>query len=367
MAISYITGIPGSGKSYYAVYQIWYNFIREPKKNDKIKFKDYKICYTNINGFKFDKNEKLKPLDILELKSNLTNLYALYQSGANDDELNELALELELNYCLIIIDECHNFFNKKDDEVLIWWLTYHRHLYQDIVLITQDLSLVDKGYKAIAEYFYKALPAAVRLFTNSFRYHQFTSYQMYQKDLIDKKGTHIPLLPEVFALYKSGDRTSNKSYVRKFIYISLIIMFLAFSGLYFFIDYIKGDVPEPTKINNDINLTNEFNTALIQMDNLVDDNKTENYIYFISCLKNECSITNKDKDRFLTISKDYLYFLLEKSNPIYSEQSKAFKDNDKVFSVFEHDIFNHLKLKGVSDDKKSDNTDMYNSEFSLFK
>lgn len=365
MAISYITGIPGSGKSYYAVYQIWYNFIREPKKNEKIKTKDYKFLYTNINGFKFDKNDKFKPLDMIELKSHLTSLYALYQSGANDDELNSLASDLGLNYCLIIIDECHNFFTKKDDEVLIWWLTYHRHLYQDIILITQDLSLVDKGYKAIAEYFYKALPAAVRLFKNSFRYQQFTSYQMYQKDLINRKGIHIPLLPQVFALYKSGDMTSNKSYVRKFIYISLFIMALTFIGFNFFIDYIKGDIPEPVK--NDINLTNEFNSAVNQINTiLVDDNKTNHHIYIISCLNDECSITNKDKDRFLTISKSYLYFLLTDSKPIYNEQIKGFKGDDKVFIVFEHDIFNHLKIKGVSDDKKGNNTDMYNPEFSFF-
>ena len=58
MAISYLTGIPKSGKTYLAVYKIWENFVKEPKKSifskESPKNK-YKICYTNINEFDFSK------------------------------------------------------------------------------------------------------------------------------------------------------------------------------------------------------------------------------------------------------------------------------------------------------------------------
>lgn len=64
---------------------------------------------------------------------------------------------MKLNHCLIVVDEAHNFFNKKNDEILTWWLTYHGHLYQDIILITQDLSLIDTGYKAVAEFLLRLL------------------------------------------------------------------------------------------------------------------------------------------------------------------------------------------------------------------
>jgi len=51
--ISFFVGVPGSGKTYYAVDKIYNNFSNEQEvKKDKHK---YDVCYTNINEFEFEK------------------------------------------------------------------------------------------------------------------------------------------------------------------------------------------------------------------------------------------------------------------------------------------------------------------------
>ena len=86
------------------------------------------------------------------------------------------AKKLNLYKALFVIDEAHNFFQTKDD-VLVWWLTYHRHLYQDIFLITQNLALIDRKYKPLAEYFYKAVPSSLRLNKKVFKYKSRYCYE----------------------------------------------------------------------------------------------------------------------------------------------------------------------------------------------
>ena len=105
MAISYLTGIPKSGKTYLAVYQIYENFIKVPKPSffDKFikkpkKADKYTICWTNINEFDYSKSEKIKALDVNDFKYNLSLLYDLYVGGANDTELNEKAADFKLNH-----------------------------------------------------------------------------------------------------------------------------------------------------------------------------------------------------------------------------------------------------------------------------
>lgn len=162
MAITYIVGNPGSGKTYFAVHKI-YEFFIEPKLpvkkifgfklKRKLKNFDYLYCYTNINGLDFSISNKLLSFDFDVFYLCLIELYNLYNQGVNDDTLNLKANELKLFKIMLIIDEAHNILKNKDDKILIWWLTYHRHLHQEIIFITQDLSLISSEYKRIAEFF----------------------------------------------------------------------------------------------------------------------------------------------------------------------------------------------------------------------
>lgn len=363
MAITYITGVPGSGKSYFATYQIWKNFIREPKKcifkNKEKNFNKYDIVYLNINRFKYDLNPKFEEFHNDDFTAKLVELYNCYveTSGKDDDVLIEKAKDLNLYRALIIIDECHNYLGIKESEVLKWWLTYHRHIYQDIILITQDLSLVAVPYKTIAEHFYQAMPSSVRLFTNSFRYLQYVSYRMYQKDLIDTKGLHIPIVEEVFDLYQSGDKTSNKSQVRKFLYISFVLIFLAFLCFYFFKKSLVSDSPKISSV--DIpkeSISNvSYSPKISNVNVLVDNNSTkDNYkhTYIFNCFKGFCNL--KDEKKFYPVS--LIFDVASKNEILYSHYFSTFKGMYVYIYVFKDGVFDFLITdKGVSDEKNSIN------------
>ena len=356
MAISYLTGIPKSGKTYLAVYKIWDNFVKEPKKSlfskESPKNK-YKICYTNINEFDFSKSDKIELLKVDDFKYNLSLLYDLYQAGANDTELNAKADEFRLNHALIVIDEAHNFFTKKDD-ILTWWLTYHAHLYQDIWLITQDLSLIDTGYKAVAEYFYKAVEPARRLITSRFRYQQFSSYKMNGVDLIKGGGFTLPAIDEVFKMYVAGEKTKGSSIVVKFFALALILAFITFVA---FNLYIKILSPKSEEIKEEP--INQTQTQTIQEP--IKEEKKENeilpFIYEVRCYYETCKIS----DKYEKFDLSYLSFLLSRSPPEFAKR-KAMSKGVLIYIVgFKKPVFDNLKKEEKNEKSFFDNNLLYGS------
>lgn len=215
MAITFITGIARSGKSYYSVhylYQMYKNHLHktnwfmqwwryyvsplEPKEY-------YQTTYTNINEFNFDFSERIKPLDFAELRAKLKKLHDLRVNQNKDDkEMIVESKKLGLHNCLFIIDEGAHYFTKPVDKVLIWWLTYHGHLYQDIHIITQHMDQVPSEYIKNGEFFYMAYPSSSSIFKNKINY----------------------------GLYKSGKLPNRKPILMKFVPIFLFLfIFLFFS------------------------------------------------------------------------------------------------------------------------------------------
>lgn len=253
------TGVPGSGKTYRAVDHAYNCFI---DKNSKYYGK-YKRLYTNINEFDFDtfnavddsvetspKNQFVKVFSIKRKKRELIasdsavvadakalsinfdnlilildELHKLYLTNATDLELMALADELNVSDSLFIIDEAHNFFSA-ENKTLIWWLTYHRHLHQDIILITQNFSLIYRKYLTCGEFFYRAVQSSLRVRDGIFTYHQFISSKLYKKDHTDT--IKVKFNPAVFALYSSGANTQGKKVIRKFIIIGVLLVVLVF-------------------------------------------------------------------------------------------------------------------------------------------
>lgn len=249
MAITFYTGIPRSGKSLKAVAKIYHTFVTPKlskldtyliKKGIKKPFVNpYENCYTNINQFNFEISPLIFKFDFDEIYNKLNELYVLYMAKKSDEELIEKAKELNIYKSLFVIDECHNYLKSKENPVLVWWFTYHGHLFQDIILITPDLKLVNDEYKRVAEFFYKAVPQRLRVSKNVFKYRSFSSYQMYQKDLINTET--LKVIPEYFNLYVSGDSPKSKSIIHKFIFIMLILFLITPFLVYKFIDNLNQD------------------------------------------------------------------------------------------------------------------------------
>lgn len=103
-------GVPGSGKSYKAVYTIYETFLND--KSDRYGKKD--LFYTNIHEFKFDRfPNKGFPFVPNTLISQLSQLRLLDIQGKSKDEIIELARSMNLFNCLIVWDESQTFFSKK--------------------------------------------------------------------------------------------------------------------------------------------------------------------------------------------------------------------------------------------------------------
>jgi zona occludens toxin len=224
----FVLGVPGSGKSYWGVNYCYDTFLN----NKSSIFGQNSHFYTNIDQFSFSSfpDGVAFNLDFDDLKAKLTELHHLkINQKVSDADLQAKAKELGLLKALFVIDEAHNYFDNKDT-VLVWWLSYHRHLHQNIILLTQNLSLIDSKYKAFSENFYQAMPSSLRLFSSSFRYRKYINSRM-AKD--HRAGTlTLKFNPDVYSLYHSGANTQGSKVILKFIAVALVLLGLFFVVLF---------------------------------------------------------------------------------------------------------------------------------------
>lgn len=242
-----VTGVPGAGKTNYAMVRVAKTFSIDEELKKKIpnefKIKDVDKAFTNINELKIDKLHNVGKLDMDELIEKLTKLHHHYKKDKwTDKQLNELATEQGINNAMFLIDECHNYFDSPNT-VLIWWLSYHRHFNQHIILITQNLSLVNSKYKSFSEIFLKAIPSTLKVFNSHNVYRKYTSSRMSKNTEAGK--IKVKKFQEVFELYGSGANHNSKSLVLPYL-IGAVGLILAIV-LYFKFGYSNDVVPEETQ------------------------------------------------------------------------------------------------------------------------
>ncbi|ANE35838.1 zonula occludens toxin (Zot) family protein [Campylobacter iguaniorum] len=361
MSIHYIIGNPGSGKTFYGVNVLYESFIKKPKSNLLTKFiksndevKKYDIAYTNINQFDFTKSDKIQPLVFSEILSKLTLLYNEYKfNQASDEVLIQKSKELNLYNALFVIDEIHNFFNEKENEVFIWWLTYHRHLYQELYLITQDLSLVNSEYKRIAEFFYKAVDSSKRFFSKKFRYIQYSNYKLYQKDVV--RTFHVDFSDECFNLYHSGKNGVGSSFVKKYLLLSLMIAIITAIFFSIFVLYMTPDIPENKPIQDFNSTSKPINKPTIKI------NTDDLFFYQIECVFDDCHFLNSDQ----IYDKKIIKFLLNKTEIVYQSIKYRAENLETISYFIKDDVFKVLNIKfrlsyedkkGLTDEKTSFNS-----------
>lgn len=291
--ITFLLGLPGSGKSYYAVDRIYNNFsvYDEAKRDKKVTFKN---CYTNINQFKYDKVKNVSVLDFEKLHEILKRLHSFTKGKKKKDDnyLRKFCSRCKIKDTLFVIDEAHNYFDKKD-LVLVWWLSYHRHLHHEIILITQNLSLIESKYKAFSEFFYVAKPTSLKLFKSDFKYNVFTHSRLSKASNVGSKK--IKKNDKVFALYHSGDSISTSNMVLKYILIGLAIFIALILFIYFYVLDNSSAVEDVTSPGNknvtellNSSVTDRRNKSVIHQEDYFNDYKDLILLTF-SCSTNYCS------------------------------------------------------------------------------
>jgi len=217
MSLFLITGLPRSGKSYYAVWYIATKYFDRSKNGEftlKKEFADLKII-SNIDSLKLP-HESL--IDVLSKYPSATHFF----SYENQQKVAE-----KYPKTIYLVDEPQFYFpfNFKDTKVFNW-IQLHGHFGQDIYFITQDKKNLPFGITSLAEQEIKALPKTSSLFFGRDLWYNFIAGDT----IVDKKFKFKRSW--VFKLYKSESSKSVEKTRNPFLkYMVLLLLVLAF-GIY---------------------------------------------------------------------------------------------------------------------------------------
>lgn len=342
--IIYYLGIPGSGKSYAGVDLIYNNFTDNDDAKKDLK-KGYLSAYTNINDFKFDKCQNVYNFDYDVFYKQLSELHTMYKDKKSDDELIEKAKEFNIYKTLFVIDECHNYLSLPD-KVLIWWLTYHRHLYHDIILITQNLQLVNAKFKPLAEAFYKAKSSSLTLNKKYFHYMYYTESRLTKASFVNTKK--VLKRKGVFELYKSGDSVESKNVILRFIYIAIFMFLLLLVGGYYFI----SSSTSTTSIKNHSvhHIVNDEDTN-VSSDVVVPDSDFDAsnvVLVVLTCTNDMCSYKNTYFDiKVLSYAKDKFYFHIINSRRMFASVKLSIAVDNSFLNFIQG--INNADTQNISD------------------
>lgn len=318
--LSIILGPPRSGKTYKAVYLIneQYQLYCENKSN-------YRFIYTNINGLKFDEFKgfvkKFDKLDFIEVVNKENLLNKQHETGFIDvgDDYDSYAIKNgiyeDYHHSLIILDEAYNVFDKKFNDSLGRFLSYHGHFGIDVIFLLQSKRQTNREYLVHTELMYVAQPSGKRLISKLFRYKVYSTSIQRNDNLI--KTENLKFDKKISDLYSSGSKQIYKSYAtRKILFLFILIVF---SYLFYkFLQPKDTNQIEPITQEDrflDINISNDI--AVIkdtQITEVSDINKTifnENKTYLkITCFPNVCKFRNYNFD----LSLDSFLEVLATSN-----------------------------------------------------
>lgn len=235
MAIRLYSGIPGSGKTYRVVYELKYTDL----------LKKYYIFH-NIPNLKIE-HPHLKHYGP-ESDFNPSDLFT-YET---QKQISEQIKEQYNKNVLWIIDECDKLGMDRVNRNHKEWLSMHRHLGQEIYLITQSRFNIAKDYMNLIEVEIQGKRGYI---FQSFIYSWLASGEKFATDRIPKKK-------DVFEAYRSfhfAELKNKKSNIFKYLII-LVLITIALLVYFFFFSLPTGFKETKEKIkpeSKNIEKTNE--------------------------------------------------------------------------------------------------------------
>lgn len=212
MSTTLFTGVPGSGKTYKMMCEVWRNKDKYFILHNIIGFDTDLLKGFGLNWQNYIIENNLEP-DVFFSKE--------YQS--------ELAKRIEEKYkrpMLIIIDEAHEWFDVHKKSIKMW-LSYHRHLNQQIYLVAHASENIPRVYRSFIELEYRAKSSSIIFLPYWFMYNRIVGYG--QKEgagyVFERKRK------EIFDLYKSADIKEGK--VNKSLLVPIMLLFMVGCLVYF--------------------------------------------------------------------------------------------------------------------------------------
>lgn len=235
MSITLVTGVPGSGKSYYAMDVI----ARLLESKDKF------IIISNIDGTDtniFDRRYVYVEfsMPMLRNESMCDYLAKLREEHGLDSK----------NMVYMFIDEAQKYYGADcKDKDQFFFLDYHRHYGIDIYLITQKDTKIRKEAEALCETEIRGVPPSLGILPGYFIYNHKCGGEVFDKIRLKKRQS-------VFDLYRSfnaGKITKAKygMYVR--IAVPLVLAIAAGFYSYHVLHHNYGASPAQAKevVNNE--------------------------------------------------------------------------------------------------------------------
>jgi zona occludens toxin len=132
--IEMLEGVPGSGKSYYAVSERLLKWVRAGRR-----------VYVYVDGFYLDRLALFEGVELAVLEQQIT----IWNSG---EDVKAGLLHVEPGSA-VLIDEVQTIFRSRDktDPELLRWLETHRHRGIDLVLMCQQYGQVTLGVNRLVE------------------------------------------------------------------------------------------------------------------------------------------------------------------------------------------------------------------------
>lgn len=229
MAIRIIDGVPGSGKSYYAVNHLVENYINLKKPV---------LIITNIDSLILDHIS----LDEMITKTSLKEVF-------NVDNCKKLIDENGGKNLVFLIDEAQKFFHRKYYDVdVFYFFQYHRHLGIDIYLITQNEKLLPIQLTTLSEVVIHSQPRTTSII-GELKYIVKLSGEAIDRKILKPKQ-------EIFDLYSSMSQKEVEKIGNPFLkYAIVAVCLLLVCGYVFKITFLdKGkkaeaaDIPPSAKI-----------------------------------------------------------------------------------------------------------------------
>lgn len=401
MSIENITGVPGCGKTYLA---------SDYMKN--IYDKKSRLIYTNVN-LRIEHDEYIQFLDIEKLKEFATKEFELFskfkklskiyndelekkddkydliinsdvikndkkliknnennEDDSNlpfdendvskyinnyDDYLKASGLLKDFGHSYIVWDECQNDL-EENDPVWIRFFSYHRHFNIDIVLITQDLSLIHRKYKHFIHKFYFGMNASKRFFSTTLRFKVYTDSREFKKYYIETIS--VKMKKSVHEFYDSGAYDVDKSSFYKMLLAPILLIisvFIAYKFLFGggFTSKKDNEINKNNFSKHDDNISNKLE--------LIEDYKRDDteHLIFFNCNLETC--TMRDSSFTIPLQKMSSFSSAVGMEILYSSKINDFYS--LVVVSVNSSLYNDLMIFNLSKrgEKHEDGTTNFNS------
>lgn len=203
--IQILTGVPGSGKSYFAVYEIL------GLLNDGC------LVVHNIHGLA---DPRAITIDFGQMPLDADSLFAFLDQLRQDKGLAPDSI------IHLYIDEAQRYYPYEyKDPKGVYFFDFHRHHGLHITLISQDIKKLSPKITTLAEFEIRAVKPIFQ-FTPGFQYNLLSSGEAFGKKRLSKKQ-------EVFAAYTSftaGTKKTKKSRLVYAVPICIVLAVLAYTS-----------------------------------------------------------------------------------------------------------------------------------------